>query len=203
MSLETPPIGAAAGNPLASHLADEANHRVANHLAMLAALMRLQAKGVGRAQIAFSAKDVQRVLEEFAGRLETVAEVHRLLAHRSSGAPVDVADYLERIAQGLVSSLTANGRMSIQCLFPVRFVLPAEQAVALGLPRWRARHQMRSKYSHPAGPPGLWPHGADWGGPRVFSIFRALRGRRAACHPGDIGPVTVTLRSVTSPLDSE
>ena len=37
----------------------------------------------------------------------------------------------------------------------------------------------------------------------AFGIIRALRGRRAACHPGDIGPVTVTLRSVTSPLDSE
>jgi len=120
---------------------------------MLAALMRLQAKGVGRAQIAFSAKDVQRVLEEFAGRLETVAEVHRLLAHRSSGAPVDVADYLERIAQGLVSSLTANGRMSIQCLFPVRFVLPAEQAVALGLLVGELVTNA-VKYSHPAGVAG-------------------------------------------------
>ena len=51
--------------------------------------------------------------------------------------------------------------------------------------------------------PRIMPHGADWGGPTVFGIIRALRGRRAACHPGDIGPVTVTLRSVTSPLDSE
>ena len=103
--------------PLASHLADEANHRIANHLAMLAALMRLEAKGVGRTHIALRAKDAQRLLEEFAGRLETVAEIHRLLAHRSSGAPVDVADYLETIAQGLVSSLTAKDQTSIHCLF--------------------------------------------------------------------------------------
>ena len=34
--------------PIASQLADEANHRIANHLAMLSALMRLQAKGVGQ-----------------------------------------------------------------------------------------------------------------------------------------------------------
>jgi hypothetical protein len=38
--------------PLAVELADEANHRIANHLAVLAALMRLQAKGVGRTQMA-------------------------------------------------------------------------------------------------------------------------------------------------------
>jgi two-component sensor histidine kinase len=139
--------------PLASHLADEANHHIANHLAMLAGLMRLQAKGVGRTQIALSAKDVQGLLEEFASRLETVAEVHRLLAHRSTGAPVDGADYLETIARGLVSSLTAKGRMSIHCLFPVRFVLPAEQAVALGLLVGELVTNA-VKYAHPAGVAG-------------------------------------------------
>jgi Histidine kinase len=46
--------------PLASQLTDEANHRIANHLAMLAALIRLQAKGVDQAHIALSGKDVQR-----------------------------------------------------------------------------------------------------------------------------------------------
>jgi two-component sensor histidine kinase len=139
--------------PLGSQLADEANHRIANHLAMLWALMRLQAKGVNRAQIALSAKDVQRLLEEFAGRLETVAEVHRLLAHRPSGAPVDVADYLETIAQGLVSSLTANDQMSVRCVFPVRVVLPAEQTVALGLLVGELVTNAL-KYSHPAGVAG-------------------------------------------------
>jgi two-component sensor histidine kinase len=139
--------------PLGSQLADEANHRIANHLAMLGALMRLQAKGVNRAQIALSAKDVQRLLEEFAGRLETVAEVHRLLAHRPSGAPVDVADYLETIAQGLVSSLTANDQMSVRCVFPVRVVLPAEQTVALGLLVGELVTNAL-KYSHPAGVAG-------------------------------------------------
>ena len=91
-----------------ANLVDEANHRIANHLAMLAALMRFKAIGVGPTQIELSAKDVQRLLEDFAGRLDTVGEIHRLLALRSSGAPVDVANYLETIAQGLVSSLTAE-----------------------------------------------------------------------------------------------
>ena len=100
-----------------------------------------------------SGKDVQRLLEEFAGRLDTVGEVHRLLAHRSSGAPVDIASYLETIAQGLVSSLTANGHTSIYCLFPLRLVLPAEQAVALGLLVGELVTNT-IKYSHPAGVAG-------------------------------------------------
>ena len=74
MSLEPLQSAPPQAIPLGSHLADEANHRIANHLAMLSALMRLQAKDVGRAQIALSANNVQGLLEEFAGRLDTVAE---------------------------------------------------------------------------------------------------------------------------------
>ena len=59
MSLEPLQSAQPQAVPLASQLADEANHRIANHLAMLAALMRLQAKGVDQAHIALSGKDVQ------------------------------------------------------------------------------------------------------------------------------------------------
>jgi len=135
--------------PLASRLVDETNHHFANHLAMLAALMRLQAKGVDQTHIALSGKDVQRLFEDFAGRLDTVGEIHRLLTLRSSGGPVDVANYLETIAQGLVSSLTANDQTSIYCRFPLRLVLPAEQAVALGLLVGELVTNA-IKYAHPA-----------------------------------------------------
>jgi two-component sensor histidine kinase len=150
MSLDPFQRAQAQAAPLASHLADEASHRIANHLAMLAALMRLQAKDVGRTQIALSAKDVQRLVEEFAGRLDTVGEVHRLLAYQAGGAPVDIADYLKTVADGLVSSLTANCHTSIHYLFPVRFTLPAEQAAALGLLVGELVTNA-VKYAHPAG----------------------------------------------------
>ena len=66
-----------------------------------------------------------------------------------SGAPVDIANYLETIAQGLVSSLTANDQTSIYCLFPPRLVLPAEQAVVLGLLVGELVTNA-VKYAHPA-----------------------------------------------------
>ncbi len=153
MSLEPLQSAQPQADPLGNPLADEANHRIANHLATLSALMRLQAKGAGRAQTAWSANDVQQLLQELAGRLDTVAEIHRLLAHRSSAAPIEVAGYLETIAQGLVSSLTANGQMSVCCLFPVRFVLPVEQAVAVGLLVGELVTNA-IKYAHPAGVAG-------------------------------------------------
>jgi two-component sensor histidine kinase len=153
MSLEPLQAAQTQATPVPSQLTDEANHRIANHLAMLAALGRLQATGVGRTPMALSGKDVQRLLEDFAGRLETVAEIHRLLAHRPGGAPIDVADYLDRIAHGLVSSLTANGQTTIQCQFPMGLVLPAEQAVTLGLLVSEVITNAL-KYAHPAGVAG-------------------------------------------------
>jgi len=139
--------------PPASQFAAEANHRIANHLSMLAALGRLQAKGVGKTPIALSGTDVQRLLEDFAGRLETVADIHRLLAHQPGGAPVDIAEYLDRIAQRLVSSLAANDETTIECLIPMRLVLPAEQAGALGL-LVSELITNALKYAHPAGVAG-------------------------------------------------
>ena len=103
--------------------------------------------------MALSGKDVQRLLEDFAGRLETVAEIHRLLAHQPGGAPVDVAEYLDRIGRGLVSSLTADSQTSIHCRFSLRMVLPAEQAVALGL-LVSELITNALKYAHPAGVAG-------------------------------------------------
>ena len=153
MSLDRPQSARPQAAPLGGQLVDEANHRIANHLAMLAALMRLEAKGIGRTRIALSARDVERLVEDLAGRLDAVGEIHRLLAHRSSGAPVDVANYLETIARGLVSSLTANDHTSIYWLFPLRLVLPAEQAVALGL-LVAELVTNAIKYAHPAGVAG-------------------------------------------------
>ena len=45
MSLDPSQSAQPQAAPLASQLADEANHRIANHLAMLAALMRLAGQG--------------------------------------------------------------------------------------------------------------------------------------------------------------
>jgi two-component sensor histidine kinase len=136
-----------------ANLAEEANHRIANNLAMLAALMRLRGKTLGQADKAMTGKDVQLVAEEFAGRLETVGKIHRMLANGSNGAPIDIAEYLKTVANRLVSSLTANGQMTLNCLFPVTCVVSAEHAVTLGLLVGELITNA-IKYAHPAGVAG-------------------------------------------------
>ena len=116
-----------------SHFLDEANRQIANHLAMLAALLRVRAKSFGQMHKPMTGEDVQFVLEEFAGRLETVGKLNRGLASMANGPPVDIAEYLADIAQGLVSSLTVKGQIALDCEFPVTCVLSVEQAATLGL----------------------------------------------------------------------
>jgi two-component sensor histidine kinase len=136
-----------------ANLADEANHRIANHLAMLAAMMRLHGKGIGEMHKALRAEEVRLILEEFAGRLETVGKSHWLLAHGSCKAQVEIAEYLKAIVDGLVPSLTVEGQMTVHCLFPATCVLPTEKAVALGLLVGELVTNA-IKYAHPAGVAG-------------------------------------------------
>lgn len=100
MSLEPLQSAPPQAIPLGSHLADEANHRIANHLAMLSALMRLQAKDVGRAQIALSANNVQGLLEEFAGRLDTVAKFTGCSRIGRAGRPSTSPTISKRLRRG-------------------------------------------------------------------------------------------------------
>jgi two-component sensor histidine kinase len=100
-----------------------------------------------------SGEDVQFVLEEFAGRLETLGKLHRLLASTANGPTIDIAEYLADIAQGLVSSLTVKGQITLDCEFPVTCVLPVEQAATLGLLIGELIANA-VKYAHPAGVAG-------------------------------------------------
>jgi two-component sensor histidine kinase len=136
-----------------THFADEANRQIANHLAMLAALLRVRVKSFGQMHKPMSGEDVQFVLEEFAGRLETVGKLNRGLASMANGPPIDIAEYLADIAQGLVSSLTVKGQIALDCEFPVTCVLPVEQAATLGLLIGKLITNA-VKYAHPAGVAG-------------------------------------------------
>jgi PAS domain S-box-containing protein len=132
---------------------DEVNRQIANHLAMLGTLLRVRAKSFGQMYKPMSGEDVQFVLDEFADRLETVGKLHRWLASMANGPHIDIAEYLAEIAQGLVSSLTVEGQMTLDCEFPVTCVLPVEQAATLGLLIGKLITNA-VKYAHPAGVAG-------------------------------------------------
>ncbi len=74
----------------------ERDHRIANSLAMIAALLRVQAGAIGRGP-PLAPRDGQMALEEAASRVEAVARLHRLLATTADGEMLEPAHYLREV----------------------------------------------------------------------------------------------------------
>jgi two-component sensor histidine kinase len=93
----------------------EAQHRIANNLALIAGYARLQATRLHKAGQPLSAREASIVLEEVAARIETVGELHRLL----SGAPgkgddgVDLGRFLAKLCASLMETVSFAGDTTI------------------------------------------------------------------------------------------
>lgn len=101
--------------------AEEANHRIANSLQLLSALVSAEARDLtdpaGRA-----------ALDATRRRITAIASVHRLLYRTWGAATVDVADYLDQLARGFEDMA---GRRVIVDAHPLR--VTAEEASAIGM----------------------------------------------------------------------
>ncbi|HEY1880725.1 MAG TPA: sensor histidine kinase [Caulobacteraceae bacterium] len=96
----------AAGAPQASELiVAEAHHRIANNLALIASLTRLQARDLAAHDRAYSANEVQTVLAEVGARIDTVGRLHTLLSDSASGETLDLGGYLGEIAVSAIRSM--------------------------------------------------------------------------------------------------
>ena len=112
MDVEHRDFGAAAVRHVGSDdRLSEAQHRIANNLALIAGYTRLQATRLYKAGQPLSAREACIALEEVAARIETVGEMHRLL----SGAPdhgdggIDLGLYLAKLCGGLIETVSFVG----------------------------------------------------------------------------------------------
>jgi len=126
-----------------SRLGGEADHRIANSLAIIGGLVRLRArKG--------SFADPRIFLMEIADRIETVGTLHRLVAHSNSGT-VQLSKYLQEICESMSTALATNAsRFSIEC--SPECIMPFKLASVLGL-IVAELFSNSLKYAHPAGLP--------------------------------------------------
>jgi two-component sensor histidine kinase len=122
----------------------EADHRIANSLAVIGSLVRV------RAAKAKSADDPKTFLMEIADRIDTVAKLHRLVAHSNTGT-VQLGKYLQEICERLSSAL-ASERTSFSVDCPPEQIVPFTVALPLGLITAEL-FSNSLKYSHPAGTP--------------------------------------------------
>ncbi|RUT34855.1 response regulator [Arsenicitalea aurantiaca] len=109
----------------AEMLLGEVNHRVANSLALVAALVRMQANAVTEP----AARDA---LNETQARISAIAGVHRRLYTSEDVRFVDLRDYLQSLVDELAISinLAENTTVSLD-VEPVK--VPTDKAVSLGV----------------------------------------------------------------------
>jgi two-component sensor histidine kinase len=92
----------------------EAQHRIANNLALIAGYTRLQATRLHKAGQALSAREACIVLEEVAARIETVGELHRLLSAPGHGDEgVDLGRFLAKLCNSLMETVSFAGDTTI------------------------------------------------------------------------------------------
>jgi two-component sensor histidine kinase len=125
-------------------LAGEADHRIANSLATISGLVRLRAKSM------HASDDPKRFLMEIADRIETLAELHRLMA-QSENDRVQIASYLHQVCDKLNLALgSAKSSITISC--SADHAVPFRVALPLGLIAGEL-FSNSLKYAHPAGLP--------------------------------------------------
>ena len=122
---------------------EEAEHRIANSLQLISALVRQRARSG-------DVSDPQTFLLEIADRIETVGKLHRFLSESTTGT-VQLRKYLEEICNRLRGALTpAATSFSFDC--PADYQLPAKKVLSLGLITAELISNSL-KYAHPAGLP--------------------------------------------------
>jgi two-component sensor histidine kinase/CheY-like chemotaxis protein len=110
----------------AEMLLGEVNHRVGNSLAMVAALVGLQANAV-------EDPEAKRALSETQARIQAIAGVHRHLYTSDDVRIVQVGDYLNSLLGELENTLQSEGVTASIVLDVESFPLATEKVASLGV----------------------------------------------------------------------
>lgn len=104
----------------------EVNHRVANSLSLVAAMVRMQAAVV-------TDPEARMALEETQGRISAVAGVHRHLYTSENVGEVDLGAYLGHLATELAESLGGSGARHVIEFRLEPITVKTDKAVSLGV----------------------------------------------------------------------
>lgn len=142
----------AAGSNKTRDLVAEANHRIANSLAAVGALVHQKARSITNGP-PLPAGRVVHILAEVSARVDAVGRLHRLLSDTPADAPIDVGAYLQPIAAGLVASLADSRCITLHFACELGCRVTPERALYLGqIVVELVTNSL--KYAHPTGIPG-------------------------------------------------
>ena len=107
-------------------LLNEVNHRVANSLSIVAALVRMQAR-------AHEDPAVKTALDEVQGRISAIAGVHRRLYTSEDVRYVEISGYLASLLEELDATLKASGHASTVHLNGDPVTVQTDKAISIGV----------------------------------------------------------------------
>jgi two-component sensor histidine kinase len=88
----------------------EANHRIANSLALLVGVVRTQARSLDRGAHHPGPSEVRFLFEGIAARIGTIAQLHRLLSHIPADGVTDLREQIRDVTDALLSALSSPGQ---------------------------------------------------------------------------------------------
>jgi two-component sensor histidine kinase len=142
-TIASPPL--AGGDTMA-----EANHRIANNLAMVAGLVRMYGRRIEGTDEPLDNEAIRILLEEIGSRIETVGRLHGLLARTHDAKWIDVGGYLRDLSEAVVSSLTFAAKARLSYTTRGTCLMAPERALPLGFVVVELITNA-VKYAHPAG----------------------------------------------------
>jgi two-component sensor histidine kinase len=112
----------------------EADHRIANHLALLAGYVRLKSTDLARQSAEPSRDSVQLLLQGVGAQINAIARLHRSLAVAPQQANVDLGEHLHGVCTSFVSGVSEAVELiedfSAGCAVRSDQILPLTQIVA-------------------------------------------------------------------------
>ena len=74
----------------------EADHRIADNLASLSGVIRLQRSAISKSGKSYTADQVCVVLDDICARIEVTAKLHKSLARAGKGNGLNLGDFLKK-----------------------------------------------------------------------------------------------------------
>jgi two-component sensor histidine kinase len=147
--------------------AKEADHRIANSLALIASYIRLQAARVAEHAAGYSPDEVNVLLTGMAYRIDAVGQVHKVLSTAPQEAEIDLGEHLQEMCSAMLPLVSSMGPTELCCNPGRGCLVPAENIVPIAL----IVSEMVTnaiKYAHPAGVAGRIDVGCRRDGGRII-----------------------------------
>lgn len=134
------------------HLLREANHRISNHLTLLAGMVQTQVRALATGPELVTRDAARTMLQETQGKIVSIGHLHRRLAEQPHKGEINLCDYLVEACATLISSLSLGDRISLVQRLTANCHVSPEQAQQIGL--MVSEVVMNAiKHAHPTGIP--------------------------------------------------